>query len=107
MDEKMRQKEIERVFLWFAENPTAAEQIRCEDGIVDTGEAIALLEKLRQDRMEYLIPVLLTNVYTDRVMNKVIKCLTAEAIIKMMESEGIDAVISRLIEIAKSECDKK
>lgn len=107
MDEKIRQQEIERVFLWFAENPAAVEQIRCEDGVVDTGDAIALLEKLQNDHMEYLIPVLLTNVYTDRVMNKVIKRFTVEAINKTIAMDGIDAVIKRLIDIAKSENENK
>ena len=103
MDDKSRQYEVGRVFRWFAENPKMVELIRCEDGVVDTQQAIEVLEKLRDDRMEYLIPVVLSNMYPDRVMNKVIKRFASETVAKTIEAEGIDSVVKRLIEIAKDE----
>lgn len=105
MDENLRQQELGRVFMWFAENPKMVEQIRCEDGVVDTKQAIEVLEKLKADHMECLIPVVLSNMYPDRVMNKVIKRFTAEVISKTIAADGVDAVVQRLIDIARSEIE--
>lgn len=58
MDEKSRQYEVGRVFRWFAENPKMVELIRCEDGVVDTHQAIEVLEKLRDDHTD--IPIIQT-----------------------------------------------
>lgn len=105
MDEKARQYELGRVFRWFAENPKIVDLIRCEDGVVNTNQAIEVLEKLRDDHMEYLIPVVLSNMYSDRIMNKVIKRFASETIAKTIEKEGIESVVNRLIEIAKDEVE--
>lgn len=107
MDQNTREQEVGRVFQWFAENPGLVEQIRCEDGIVDTKQAIELLEKLHADRMEYMIPILLANMYPDRTMNKVIKQFAVETIQKALSSDGLDATVERLISIAKNELAKQ
>lgn len=105
MDENQRQQEVGRVFAWFAENPSLVEQIRSEEGVVNTQTAIEVLEKLHADKMEYLIPIFLVNIYNDRVMNKVIKRFYAELFAKAVEADGMDKTVARLIEIAKEECE--
>ena len=103
MDEKQRQQEVSRIFQWFAQNPSTVEEIRSEDGVLDMKTALSVLEKLRADKMEYLIPIFLVNTYNDRVMNKVIKRFTAELLAKAFEGDGMDRTIERLIEIAREE----
>ena len=103
MDEKQRQQEVSRVFQWFLQNPGVVEDIRSEEGIVEADTALAVLEKLHQDKMEYLIPIFLANTYNDRVMNRVIKRFTSELLAKAFDTDGVDKTISRLIEIAREE----
>lgn len=103
MEEKQRQQEVGRIFQWFAENPSVVEDIRSEDGVMDAKNAVKVLEKLQADRMEYLIPIFLTNIYNDRVMSKVIKRFFSELLVKSIDSEGLEKSVSRLIEIAKEE----
>lgn len=103
MEEKQRQQEVSRVFQWFAQNPSTVEDIRSEDGIVDMETALGVLEKLREDKMEYMIPIFLANTNNDRVMNRVIKRFTAELLVKAFEADGMDMTIARLIDIAKEE----